>query len=131
LKEIDRYAKDIFGKLDSMFPNLSPPTTSPPTANNYNDLLKNAKDDNYYLERNEEPPRFAYYKIARRLMIDGNKTKKPVPGIIKTEDLDDYMSVYDTTTQDAQIAFNGKHSIKLIDKMTLIHRLKYLHYYAK
>jgi hypothetical protein len=24
-----------------------------------------------------------------------------------------------------------KHSIKLIEKMTLIHRLKYLHYYAK
>lgn len=99
MKQIDRSVKDIFEKLDSMFPDLPPLTTTSPTANN-NEILKNAQDDKYYLERNEEPPRFAYYKIARRLMIENNKTKMPVPGIIKTEDLDDYMSVYDTTTQD-------------------------------
>jgi hypothetical protein len=83
-----------------MFLNLASNPSASPTTNNYNDLLKNAKDDNYYLERNLEPPRFELYKKARRLMIDNNKTKKPVPAIIKTEDLDDYMSVYDATTQD-------------------------------
>jgi hypothetical protein len=84
-----------------MFPNLAPPATSPSSAyNNYNEMLKNAKDDNYYLERNLEPPRFELYKKARRLMIENNKNKKPVPPIIKTEDLDDYMSVYDTPAQD-------------------------------
>ncbi|MGC2426673.1 MAG: hypothetical protein WA421_06540, partial [Nitrososphaeraceae archaeon] len=80
------------------------PATSPSSANNYNEMLKNAKDDNYYLERNLEPPRFELYKIARRLMIEtynnNNKNKKHVPGILKTEDLDDYMPVYDAMTQD-------------------------------
>jgi hypothetical protein len=50
LKQIDRYAKDIFGKLDNMFPNLAPATSSSSANNyNYNEMLKNAKDDNYYL----------------------------------------------------------------------------------
>jgi hypothetical protein len=47
-----------------------------------------------------QPPRFELYKIARRLMIESNKTKKPVPGIVTSDNLDDYMSVYDTMTQD-------------------------------
>jgi hypothetical protein len=113
LKEIDRYAKDIFGKLDNMFPDLShtTPTTTTSSTANYNEILKNAEDDNYYLERNEEPPRFAYYKIARRLMIENNKTKKPVPAIITTEDLDDYMPVYDTTTQD-ELDYELKRKLK-------------------
>ena len=101
MKQIDRYAKDISEKLDTMFPTIPPPTSS--TANNnYSELLKNAKDDNYYLERNLEPPRFEIYKIARRLMIENHNkiNKKHVPGILKTEDLDEYMPVYDAMTQD-------------------------------
>jgi hypothetical protein len=110
LKAIDKYAKDISKKLDSMFPNLAPSTTNPssaiPTnvldATNYNQFLKNVKDDNYYLERNLEPPRFELYKLARRLMIENynTKNKKPRPAIVKTEDLDDYMPIYGSTTQD-------------------------------
>jgi len=98
MKQIDRYAKDISEKIDSMFPTISPPTSS--TANNYNEMLKNAKDDNYYLERNLQPPRFELYKIARKLMIESNKTKKPVPGIVTSDNIDEYMMVYDTITQD-------------------------------
>ena len=33
-------------------------------------------------------------------MIENNKNKKPVPCIIKTDDLDDYMPVYDAMTLD-------------------------------
>jgi hypothetical protein len=110
LKAIDKYAKDISKKLDNMFPNLADP--SPSSANitnvldatNYNEFLKiNAKDDSYYLERNLEPPRFQLYELARRLMIENYQTKnknKPRPAIVKTEDLDDYMPIYGSTTQD-------------------------------
>ena len=105
MKQIDRYAKDISEKLDSMFPNLAPsPSATRPNANNnnnYSELLKNAKDDNYYLERNLEPPRFELYKIARKLIIENiDKNKRRVPGILKTEDLDDYLPVYNPMTMD-------------------------------
>jgi hypothetical protein len=63
-------------------------------------MLKNAKDDNYYLERNLQPPRFELDKIACRLMIENNKTKKPVHGLVTSDNLDEYMPVYDTMTQD-------------------------------
>jgi hypothetical protein len=36
MKQIDRSVKDIFGKLDNMFPNLSSHTTTSSTANNNN-----------------------------------------------------------------------------------------------
>jgi hypothetical protein len=84
-----------------MFPNLASPRATNPTANiSYSEMLKNAKDDSYYLERNLEPPRFELYKIARKLIIENNKTKKPVPGIITSDNLDEYMPVYDAMTQD-------------------------------
>ena len=101
------HVKDIFGKLDNMFPNLAPSSSATnltSTANNcnYNEFLKNAKDDNYYLERNLEPPRFELYKIARKLIIENNDRikKRHVPGILKDEDMDDYLPVYDPMTID-------------------------------
>jgi hypothetical protein len=101
MKQIDRSVKDIFGKLDNMFPNLAAPAITNPTTNNYKEFLKNAKDDNYYLERNLEPPRFELYKIARKLIIENtDKSKKPVPGIVTSDNLDEYMPVYDAMTLD-------------------------------
>ena len=58
------------------------------------------KDDDYYLERRLEPPRFAYYEAARPIMIENNNNKKPVPAIITSDNIDEYMQVYDTITQD-------------------------------
>lgn len=90
-----------------MFPTISPSSpssdpTSPLTATNYNEWLKeNAKDDGHYLERNEDPPRFELYNIARKLIIENiDKDKRRVPGILKEEDMDSYLPVYDPMTMD-------------------------------
>jgi hypothetical protein len=66
LKAIDKYAKDISDKLDSMFPNAVASLTDGINGSDgnkkyssYNEMLKDAEDDDYYLERNLDPPRFA------------------------------------------------------------------------
>ena len=56
--KVDRYAKDLYKRIDS-FSNGN---------GNYDDddsygLTKH--DDEYYLDRGEEPPRFAYYRHVR------------------------------------------------------------------
>ena len=72
----DRYAKDLFKKLD-----------------NYNISSGNGieYDDDYYLEIGSEPPRFADYRAARAKITDafGNKTYEDVWDSI-TQDESDY-----------------------------------------
>lgn len=54
--KVDRYAKDLSKKLDS-FSNDNC---------NYDDRYELTKhDDEYYLDRGSEPPRFAYYRHIR------------------------------------------------------------------
>ena len=62
-------------------------------------MKKNAKDDSYYLERNLDPPRFELYKLAKKLIIENiDKDKRRVPGILREEDMADYLPVYDPMT---------------------------------
>ena len=74
--KVDRYAKDLFKKLD-----------------NYNISSGNGieYDDDYYLEIGSEPPRFADYRAARAKITDafGNKTYEDV-WVSITQDESDY-----------------------------------------
>ena len=94
-----------------MFPDLATSTTT--TTNNNNNplastninyhewLKKNAKDDSYYLERNLDPPRFELYKLAKKLILENTEeSKRHVPGLLRTEDMDNYLPVHDPMTMD-------------------------------
>jgi hypothetical protein len=72
--KVDRYAKDLFKKLDDY--NFSS------GSGNYNEY-----DDDYYIEIGSEPHRFGDYRAARAKITDafGNKT---------------YEDVWDSITQD-------------------------------
>ena len=79
--KIDKYVKNLSKRLDSRFP-------SPDISNGNNEEVEGiVKDDDYYLERRLEPPRFAYYKATRSIMIENNKNKKPVPAIIISDNM--------------------------------------------
>jgi hypothetical protein len=53
--KVDRYVKDLFKKLDSLS-----------GIDGYSDGNNGiVKDDDYYIERGTDPPRFAAYREAR------------------------------------------------------------------
>lgn len=75
--KVDRNVKDLFKKLESLS-----------GSDGYNDGNNGiVKDDDYYIERGTEPPRFAAYREARakKCNVSGHKT---------------YEDVYDSITQD-------------------------------
>ena len=79
----DRYAKDLFKKLDNY--NLS----------SGNDNGNEYDDDDYYLEIGSEPPWFAEYRAARAKITDafGNKTCEDVWDSITQDESDYYLKM--------------------------------------
>ncbi len=76
--KVDRYAKDLFKKLDNY-------DFTGGNGNEYN--------DDYYLEIGSEPPRFADYRAARTKITDafGNKTFEDVWDSITQDESDYYL----------------------------------------
>jgi hypothetical protein len=76
--KVDRYVKDLFKRLEIL--------SGSDGYNDGNDGIVKDNDD-YYIERGMEPPRFAVYREARakKCNVSGHKT---------------YEDVYDSITQD-------------------------------
>jgi hypothetical protein len=84
--KVDKYAKDVFKKLDGFSSSDGGNGHHHNNGDNNNGIII-IKDDDYYYERGLEPPRFAYYRYKRAKKCDawGNKT---------------YEDIYETITQD-------------------------------
>jgi hypothetical protein len=78
--KVDKYAKDLFKKLDNC---------------NISNGNGNEYDDDYYLEIGTEPPRFADYRSARAKITDafGNKTCEDVWDSITQDESDYYLKM--------------------------------------
>ena len=78
--KIDRYAKDLSKKLDNY---------------NFSSDNGNEYDDDYYLEIESEPPRFAYYREARAKVTDvfGSETCEDVWDSITQDESDYYLKM--------------------------------------
>jgi hypothetical protein len=70
--KVDRYAKDLFKRLDDLSNGIGHSNSGIITDDEY--------DDGYYIEIGSEPPSFADYRAARAKINDafGNKTFEDV-----------------------------------------------------
>jgi hypothetical protein len=85
--KVDRYAKDLFKRLDDLSNGIGHSNSGIITDDEY--------DDGYYIEIGSEPPRFADYRAARAKINDafGNKTFEDVWDSITQDESDYYLKM--------------------------------------
>ena len=86
--KIDRFIKDISDRLDGISPISYPENDN----DDYSRLQK--YDDEYYLDTNSEPPRFAYYRHVRVEQCTDEYRKKSLECVhdsITQDELDYYL----------------------------------------
>jgi hypothetical protein len=81
----DRYAKDLFEKL-----RVSSSSVSSSSTSHNDDQVTYKHDDEYYLGKGSEPPRFAYYRLGRLQKMDQSEREACYghPKTITQEELD-------------------------------------------